>query len=207
MKKQGPVGPAPSRVLPPAQRAVLRLLTDSGPGTVEELADRLDVHVNTVRGHIDALLGDGRVVRRKRPAPGRGRPTWVYAAAPVGLEYVSLAETLIRVLAAAAVPAELLADQGRAWGAELAERITGAADADRALRDLLTLQGFAPRHRDDDLVLTRCPLVELARDHRDVVCGLHAAMINGALRHWRADAGPARLEPFSDPDGCRVRRG
>ena len=205
MKKWGPDGPHPAQPPQPAQQAVLDALAADGPSGIADLAERLGLHPNTVRGHVDALLADGRVMRRKRPNGGRGRPTWVYTVAPISLEYPALAEALIGALVRARVPAEVIVDQGHGWGAELARSLepTGV-DAD-PLADLLRLQGFSPEPHGRDLLLTRCPLLAVAMEHENVVCALHQGVIDG-VRTATGSPESALLQPFSHRDGCWVRR-
>ena len=65
----------------PRRRAVLdalRAATD--PQGVTDVAERLAVHPNTVRFHLDALVADGHVERTLEDPSGPGRPRTVYAA-------------------------------------------------------------------------------------------------------------------------------
>ena len=63
------------------RREVLRLLrASSGPLSILAIADELGVHPNTVRFHLDSLVGDGQV---EQAAPGRkgpGRPPLMFQA-------------------------------------------------------------------------------------------------------------------------------
>lgn len=185
---------------------MLDALSTLGQAGITELSEHLDLHPNTVRGHVEALLAEGRVVRRKRPGLGRGRPSWVYAAASVSLEYGALAEALIGAMVRAQVSAELIIDQGRGWGAELVRSVDHkSVDGLARLPELLRMQGFSPQPQGDDLLLTRCPLLAVAQQHPEVVCALHQGLIEGALTAM-GDSGDAVLQPFSHPDGCWVRR-
>jgi predicted ArsR family transcriptional regulator len=76
---------------------------------------------------------------------------------------------------------------------------------------ILTDTGFAAEPAADDpavLRLTRCPLLEAAREHPDVVCSVHLGLVQGLLQ----DAGDAdgagtraRLLPFATSDACLLR--
>jgi predicted ArsR family transcriptional regulator len=69
--------------------------------------------------------------------------------------------------------------------------------------------GFAPRPdaRAGVVKLGRCPLLEAAHAHPEVVCGVHLGVVRGALAELGND--PARterteLQPFSEPGACRL---
>lgn len=175
------------------------------------------MHVNTLRGHLEALESQRRV-RRLRAAPsGRGRPAWLYEATEPGV-YASVSEyaVLAARLAAAihrtsADPRAEGVDAGWEWGQALArDRHEGAsrgpAEARRRVVALLSDLGFAPepRSRASVVRLTRCPLLDAARSHPDVVCGVHLGIVRGALQQWGASSEGAELLPFSEPGACRL---
>jgi predicted ArsR family transcriptional regulator len=82
---------------------------------------------------------------------------------------------------------------------------TSAPEAmDRLLR-LLDEAGFAPepgQSADGPIRLRRCPFGALARERRDVVCGVHLGLMRGALRQMGAPLDAVALEPFVQPDLC-----
>ena len=82
-------GPRPIRhdgALPglsPARARVLEFLqSQAGPVGAEHVATTFGQHVNTVRGHLDALVDDGLALRHRQGTSGRGRPAWRYRANP-----------------------------------------------------------------------------------------------------------------------------
>ena len=50
--------------------------------------------------------------------------------------------------------------------------------------------------------LTRCPLLEAAYRHTDVVCAVHLGIVRGVLEENGADPTGTRLLPFSEPNAC-----
>ena len=72
------------RVLASISRvAVLETLRETGrPMGVRELAERMNLHDNTVRKHLDLLVENGFATRLRDGAGRRGRPRYVYAASP-----------------------------------------------------------------------------------------------------------------------------
>jgi hypothetical protein len=53
--------------------------------------------------------------------------------------------------------------------------------------------------------LRTCPYLQLVKKHPDAMCGLHAGIVRGVLRHYGADDDTALLEPFAAPGACVVR--
>lgn len=111
----------------PRRRQVLDVLRAApAPLGVAETAERLGLHPNTVRFHLDALVADGLVERRTEPPVGPGRPRTVHTARP-GMDrggprdYRLLAGVLLARWAAAG-PAGARAEAretGHAWGRSL----------------------------------------------------------------------------------------
>lgn len=187
--------------------------TAARPLPLSEVADATGLHANTVREHLDALL-DLRLVRREAaPSHGRGRPAWLYRAvrrtAPTS-EYAGLATALAATLHRTSTqPVQDAVAAGTEWGREVA-RATGrpeAADAHAARRQVVVVleeMGFEPEADEDDATvrLTRCPLLDAARRHPDIVCGVHLGIARGALQEYDADDSAVGLEPFAQPDAC-----
>ncbi|WP_399890354.1 helix-turn-helix transcriptional regulator [Streptomyces sp. BBFR51] len=207
--------------LSPRRRAVLDALRDAvAPQGVTEVAELLDVHPNTVRFHLDALMSQGHVERTVERPSGPGRPRTVYAARG-GMDrggkrhYQLLARMLLSRLASTGTGAEAAAaatETGRDWGRHLVERVPPAhrptaAEATGRLTAMLADLGFDPRPAGDDgptdrVWLRHCPFLELAEEHGSIVCPLHLGLMQGALAELRAPVAAVRLEPFAEPDAC-----
>jgi predicted ArsR family transcriptional regulator len=204
-------------------------------------------HPNTIREHLDGLVDNRLAIRTRAPARGRGRPAWLYGAAPeVGSEpgareYAGLASALAaQIDRTSRQPRADSIEAGRMWGRELVRRSPAneapdrtaaappaqgavaregpgrstprAATAISARREVVTLLeelGFAPGAdtRFGVVKLRRCPLLEAAHEHPEVVCGVHLGVVRGALTALGAD--PVRtehtaLQAFSEPGACRL---
>ncbi|PFG44907.1 transcriptional regulator [Georgenia soli] len=200
---------------------VLRALRDSPEGLgVQDLATRLGLHPNTVRFHLGRLEQDGLVHRQGEHPNSPGRPALRFTAAPqpnalgTRREFRALAEVLASVLAEG-VPrsAELTEQAGKAWSQRLMEDWTGpAADATEAitlLAEALTSIGFDPQITSDrhqlSLLQRHCPFLEIAQEHRDVVCSLQLGLIRGLLERLGAPVEVTRLVPFATSQGCLVQ--
>jgi predicted ArsR family transcriptional regulator len=71
---------------------------------------------------------------------------------------------------------------------------------------LLDELGFAPEadSRAATVALRRCPLLDAAREHPQVVCQVHLGIVRGALEHHGGDPEPTDLIPFAEPGACRL---
>lgn len=105
---------------------LLRILrAEPGPRTVLSLAEQVQVHPNTVRFHLDALVRTGQVEQQLGESTGRGRPPIVFRSTrrmnPAGpTNYRLLAAMLAGHLATStADPAAAAADLGRSWGSRI----------------------------------------------------------------------------------------
>ncbi|MFF9276941.1 helix-turn-helix transcriptional regulator [Streptomyces griseosporeus] len=204
----------------PRRAAVLDALRASAtPLGVTDLATRLGVHPNTVRFHLDALVGEGLAAAEVRPSRGRGRPRTVYTPRR-GMDrggtrgYRLLAQMLLGRLAADGAEAGGAATEaGRAWGRHLIDplpplRQPTAQEATARLTALLDDLGFAPSADGDGdgvperIRLRHCPFLELAEEYGQLVCPLHLGLMQGALAALDAPVTAARLEPFAEPEYC-----
>lgn len=205
-----PLGESRSRVLGALQEA-------DGPLGVAEVAERLRLHPNTARFHLDALVREGMAERAVEDRQQPGRPRALYTAtAPSSRagerSYRLLAEILASYVAAEVPqPARAALDAGRAWGRYLTERPPPfrRVDAPAATQQLVrTLDeiGFAPESvstgRSQQIRLHHCPFRETAEEHREVVCSIHLGLMQGLLSELDAPVTTERLDPFVEPNLC-----
>ncbi len=194
---------------------VLATLRDAGGAmTIAAIAERLGVHPNTVRFHLDALVADGRVEQVQPDEKRQGRPPLMYRVAtgmdPGGTRhYRMLAEILALSLAGEHDASAKALEAGRAW----AQRVVtptrtppGTRASITKLAGLLEDLGFAPQpsstRGEARIGLRHCPFLELARESASVVCPIHLGLMQGALSTWNAPVTVDRLEPFVEPDLC-----
>jgi predicted ArsR family transcriptional regulator len=191
-----------------------------GPTTLTALADATGLHVNTLRGHLDALEDRGLVETSQATPRGRGRPARLYRAIDpeTGSEYAGLAAALASAIHRTSPnPRADAIVAGVEWGHELAEAqggphrrghrgAPGRAAVRRQVVSLLDDLGFAPepdgRHRT--VRLTRCPLLDAAKKYPDVVCAVHLGITRGALEAFGSSSSGTELHPFSEPGACRL---
>jgi predicted ArsR family transcriptional regulator len=194
-----------------------------GPLSASDLAERLRLHPNTVRPHLDRMRDAGLVEVEPVHRGTVGRPQLRYSLAPgaPGLGFDPPAHTLLAGLLAAL--AEQLggdgvdaANLGRRWGIEASGR-QGGRGCLAALVAQLDRLGFDPveselagggdtrRVRVDFL---HCPFRELAEAYPELVCSLHRGIVEGMVGQRARTAQPAGMvEDFRtlvDRDPCNV---
>jgi predicted ArsR family transcriptional regulator len=169
--------------------------------------------------HLDKLVALGLLsasYRRSagRGGPGAGRPAKVYArsgnefAVTVPPREYELAARLLAVAVESdrgAASRAALHDAAQQFGADLGGRSRAADDsgdddraegARQAAADALRGHGFEPSQDDDGTIrLRNCPFHQLAAEHRELVCGMNLALIEGLV----AGLGANDLQPALDP--------
>ncbi|OMC09908.1 transcriptional regulator [Mycobacterium sp. IS-836] len=197
------------------RREVLRVLRASpDPMSIVAIADVLGVHPNTVRFHLDSLVGDGQVEQVEPGRKGPGRPPLMFAAVRQmdrggTRHYRLLAEILTAAFAAERDPRAKALAAGRAWGRKLESLPTDATNAEDAidhLVDVLDDLGFAPERRaaggEQQVGLRHCPFLEVAENRTNVICPVHLGLMQGAMESWGAPVAVDRLDEFVEPDLC-----
>lgn len=206
----------------PVRQRILAVLRAGGDlHDVQTLADQMSLHVNTARAHLAVLEKAGLVASQPAGRDGPGRPRLVYramenaAVAAPGERggYPFLAGILASYLTAVTDDPAAAAEQaGRGWGRYLVERpgpfqrIQPRAAVDRIVTMLDEL-GFAPEVDDADPMnpcvrLRRCPFLDVAKDHQQIVCGIHLGLMRGALDELGSDVQARDLLPFVEPNLC-----
>jgi predicted ArsR family transcriptional regulator len=189
------------------------------PLGVQDVADRVGLHVNSARFHLDALVEAGLAARTPRARSTPGRPSMAYQAvdggvAAAGQRHFRLLAEMLTSLVAGVLPdpGQAATQAGREWGRYLTEppapyQRPSAGEAIGKLTATLEDIGFAPeaagaQAQPSVLRLRQCPFREVAEGHQDVVCALHLGLMQGALAQMRAPVTADRLEPFAEPSLC-----
>src|SRR4051794_1777984 len=186
------------------------------PASTEELAERLGLHPNGVRTHLERLHEAGLVARERERRPrGRPRDSWSIdpQAGPSGdppSAYADLSRWLVRDVAARKSPVKHVESTGRSIGRELAPA-KGGSPEERMHRSLAAL-GFRPSRAPDPGASTltyrlgNCPYRDAVRENQRVVCALHRGLTRGLLDGISPST---RLSAFVPHDpyvaGCEIR--
>jgi predicted ArsR family transcriptional regulator len=211
-----PFAIAPDDVLAQPTRARLFALLDElkRPAGTVELADRLGLHPNGVRIHLERMQEAG-LVQRARLRQQRGRPPDIWRIAPganpggnAPRGYHDLGRWLARAFRSRSRGPNDLEAAGREIGRELApETAPGAAEA---FEISLTALGFQPTivSQDGDqatFCLGNCPYRDAVHENQPAICALHKGITRGLLEVLAPGAQLASFVP-QDPDqaGCTV---
>jgi predicted ArsR family transcriptional regulator len=185
------------------RQMILEALTSDREGLdTNQLAERLDLHPNTIRWHVGVLTDAGLVQAIPERRRGRGRPSIVHRLTGEGIangrdEYRLLATMLTDVVAADRNGEARAYEAGVSWGRHLQQAEPGATIA-----ELLDQEGFAAEQQGDRLEMRRCPFYALAEGSPQVICTLHQGIVEGALEEAGSDQTVERLDPFVEPRLC-----
>ena len=173
--------------------------------------------------HLDKLVEAGLLeasFRRLtgRGGPGAGRPSKLYRRSAESIElsvperrYELAADLLAQAAGSGSSSAAeglrgVARERGRRIAAEARARAGSRASSERALAivmDLLRESGYEPeRDRQSGIVLRNCPFDALARAHRNLVCGMNQALIEGVVAGLGVQGLRAVLDP--QPGRCCV---
>jgi len=198
---------------PVRQRLYLFVVRRGRDVSRDEAARAIRVSRGLAAFHLDKLVEAGLLqasFRRLsgRAGPGAGRPSKLYSRASTQFEfslpsrrYELAAHILAQALAEA--PArdrlEALWKAARDWGVRLAENGSGLRRSEppmiRVSRALRTC-GFEPGTTSEgEVVLGNCPFDSLRADHRELICGMNLALVEGLLLGLKLDDVEARLTP------------
>src|SRR5580704_17446148 len=199
----------------PVRRSLYEFVAGSpGPVGRDEAATAAGIGRPLAAYHLDKLVSQGLLTASyQRPAgrggPGAGRPAKVYARS--AREFSATVPPRDYELAARLLAVAVESDPGGAsraalrtaaqqFGAALGERSRAAQpaghDTRQAVHDALRGPGFEPFQDEDGTVrLRNCPFHHLAVQHRDLVCGMNLALIEGVVAGLRASG----LQPVLRP--------
>lgn len=211
----------------PARRRVADALAEVDEGLdAHQIAKVVDLHVTTVRWHLERLEAAGHVQSRAERAGNAGRPRKVYTLVTVldkpdaerdrrSLELLSgLLTQMVSGSNTRAISAE---EAGERWAQQHANS-SSSGDPARTpgewiskiggLTDVLNEWGYTPAISTNgdgqraDIRLAHCPFRELARENPAVVCGIHRGLIRGTMRKLGENDTEVELLPFAEGDVC-----
>jgi predicted ArsR family transcriptional regulator len=189
------------------------LAASTRPLSAHELAERLGIHANTVRLHLERLREADLVEVEPVHRGTVGRPQHVYSLAPgapgLGFDppsYTLLAGLLGALAERVGADSEDAAAIGRSWGVEAGRR-TRSRSCVKALVGELERLGFDPAPSPDGeevaIAFLHCPFRELAEAYPELVCNLHRGICEGVV----GEVGGGSVDDFAtlyDHDPCRV---
>ncbi|HEX6539229.1 MAG TPA: helix-turn-helix transcriptional regulator [Candidatus Dormibacteraeota bacterium] len=190
---------------PTRRRILLALVHDGGARTVDEVATVAGVHRTVAFGHLERLVALGFLDKEQR----RGRPGKPASLYSVRGSFLAMAYPARQFLLLAGLLGGSLSSLGAAGtnaarncGRRYAQTIEigPASSPEQALTPLDHL-GAAYRVRGDDISATPCVFREACDSARNVVCALHAGILEGTLQASGIDCAVAPRGPVNAA-GC-----
>lgn len=199
----------------PVRRVLYRhVIAQRVPVGRDAAAQAVGISRSLAAYHLDRLVDDGLLEPRyerltDRRGPGAGRPSKLYVQSAARLQ-VSVPprdyEVAARLLATAAETAEdgraAVERVSHAFGTEIGvavasrcENRTSPADVAACLVEVLAERGYEPYEDGGTIRLRNCPFETLASEHRDLVCGMNLAIMEGAAEMLTTDTVRPRLDP------------
>jgi predicted ArsR family transcriptional regulator len=182
------------------------------PVSREEAADAVGISRSLAAYHLDklaeqALLTTGYKRPEGRSGPGAGRPAKVYMAqgeVSVSIpprDYELAADLLAEAAETSGEARAALDAVATRAGQRLAEEL--GEEEKGSLHTALATRGYEPFEDEDGVIrLRNCPFHRLAEQHRDVVCRMNQAYLDGLLEGLSREDVTASLEP--EPGRCCV---
>ncbi|SER78427.1 helix-turn-helix transcriptional regulator [Corynebacterium cystitidis] len=220
--------------LSPKQTEVLATLQSFPRGArAADIAERLGMHVNTARGHLDELVAKDAVRVTSAPAAGRGRPSLIFQVRvpdnrTIAEEHIELIELLVGLVENSSSSDEAV-ERARAVGAQWAATIKSeeetwstAADTIAGLNQRLREMGFDPQvvehgtHCADDpisdsspsaeITLHSCPFVSAdGTTPSPFICAVHEGFLQERIARYANDHVNLELKRYTPTETCTVK--
>jgi predicted ArsR family transcriptional regulator len=209
-----------------SRQALLDALRGAGrPLSVAEAAAVVQLKPSTTRFHLDLLVSAGLVesTSERRATPGRpalryqeripiDEPNSIGAAVAAAAgedNYQQLASLLADSMSHGMDPSHAAREAGRRWSHALTvDDAEPAAEPVAVVVEMMDRLGFAPDRpaAQNEIRLRRCPFEVVAREHRQVVCGVHQGLLEETFARLGGRVGVAELAPFvnNEPLLCVV---
>ena len=164
---------------------ILLIVQDSDqPLSVEAVAKVAQLHVNTVRTHLEMLRAAGKVERVRENTTGRGRPKWLYSAGVEHDAYSQLAADLAQTLSDSHED-DLAKQAARLWRESDGVAQQPATTPDEAVTIAARSLGRLGFDVDvspvgDAIYLGQCPYAALVGDN-PVICDIHTHAVEQIL--------------------------
>ncbi len=207
----------------PVRRRLYEVVTQqAGPVGRDEAASAAGIGRALAVYHLDKLVESGLLTAfYRRPAgrtgPGAGRPAKLYARSDREFavtvpprEYELAARLLVQVVdsdrsgrsrtALREAAHQLGTELGSGFRPDTLGQDAGRRDLDHQdVESVLAEHGYEPSRGEDGVIrLRNCPFHQLAERHRDVVCGMNLALVEGLVEGLGANGWRPVLDPQRD---------
>lgn len=227
LKDAGQVIDAISRLSPAQQNMLTFLGPKKESMTINQIAKEMNLHPNSVREIIDALVDHGIVSKRRAKVSGRGRPAWLYEVVVPG-SYATFHNHISDLMIATAKtmisenknPTEKAVALGKTWAHQIVQRLefdlgnppfseTTTEAIYRyisRIRLFLSSQGFHAYRgaADNEIQLKACPFLTDDPHTQGIICTMHGAMLAEIVTLLSGNNLTTQLHPFHCDDCCLV---
>lgn len=168
---------------------------------LQELADAAGIHINTARDHLRVLEDEGLIVSAPEATGTRGRPPTVYTPVTAVSENPAARKR--------AEQAQDLGDKLRKFAPDLAKHGDLCGEALHQIDTLyshLEDVGLEPDLDEDALTidLEPCPFASMIESERNVVCSVHATLVQHHLAQVPGPLRLGKLSPFITSNVCQI---
>jgi predicted ArsR family transcriptional regulator len=192
---------------PTRRRILLDFYMHQPEATASEVATAVGIHRTAAHSHLERLVALGFLASSpRRGTPGKPAKLYRLAGREIELSYpvrrfARLAALLAEELQDADDGLERARQVGRRYGASLVTEPTESADA---VLEALSPLGADYTILDDEVLARNCIFRQVCEVAGDVVCELHAGILEGALQAAGLDLGTEAFRSY-DEKGCAYR--
>jgi predicted ArsR family transcriptional regulator len=193
---------------PTRRRILLDFYVHQMEWTASDVAEAVGVHRTVAHGHLERLVALGYLVSSQRRGTS-GKPAKLYrlAGREIDLSYpvrrfARLSALLAEGLRKSPDGVRLAREIGNRYGSSLVRR--SAASPGPVLDELAPLGAEYRLVGDDEVLAENCIFRQACEVGEDVVCELHAGILEGALRGAGLDLRTAAFRNYS-VKGCAYR--
>jgi predicted ArsR family transcriptional regulator len=192
---------------PTRRRILLDFYVHQPEWTTADVAAAVGVHRTVAHAHLERLVALGYLISSQRRGAA-GKPAKLYRLTERQIElsyptrrFARLAALLAQALRASPDGIDAAREAGRGHGASL---VTGPAHSpESVLRELIPL-GAEYVVSDGDVVARNCIFRQACEQARDIVCELHAGILEGAFRKAGLDLRTEAYRNYEEK-GCAYR--
>jgi predicted ArsR family transcriptional regulator len=193
---------------PTRRRILLDFFVHQPEWTAAEVAEAVGVHRTVAHSHLERLVALGYLVSSQRRGTS-GKPAKLYrlAGRQVDLSYpvrrfARLSALLAEGLQAASDGVALAREAGRRYGASLVSKT--AKSPESVLGQLSPLGAEYRLAGDDEVVAQNCIFRQACEVAEDVVCEVHAGILEGAFQRAGLDLRTEAFHNYAEK-GCAYR--
>jgi predicted ArsR family transcriptional regulator len=192
---------------PTRRRILLDFYVHQPEWTAAEVAEAVGVHRTVAHAHLERLVALGYLISGQRRGAA-GKPAKLYRLTERQIElsypirrFARLAALLAQALRGSADGIGAAREAGRGYGASMVTESTDSPES--VLRELVPL-GAEYVMSNGDVLARNCIFRQACEQAQDIVCELHAGILEGAFRRAGLDLGTEAYRNYEEK-GCAYR--